>query len=287
MKWIVLFAVMVLSHPSMAQYQYFRSRIECTTASKEEIAQGYAHLQEVMNTMKQENKLFGYNSWKNEKEKSTFVSFNILAESESAFKQIVNEWISRSKDKSMENFWKGCPHRLDSSFNKSQLLFPVIKNQGAAVTVVPLIDEVADPKIDYKIVYDFTAIPQIGETKKMDSSAVNWGLEEVGRQFNLHAAAGIPKEKIKMTLVIHASGSRSFLNNEEYQKRYKRDNPNLQLIKQLTDAGVKIVQCGQSATWMGLKKEMFVPEVKIAMSAKTAISQLQMKGYALLKMTND
>lgn len=287
MKSLVLIAVLVLSHPSIAQYQYFRSRIECTNASKEEVAAGYAHLQEVMNTMKQENKLFGYNSWKNEKEKSTFLAFNILAENESIFKAIVNEWISRSKDKSMDSFWKGCPHRIDSSFNKSPLLFPIIKDPGSPVTVVPVIDEGTDPKIDYKIVYDFTAIPQIDETEKMDSSKVNWGLEEVGRQFNLHAAAGIPKEKIKMTLVIHALGSRSFLSNEKYQKRYKPDNPNLSLIKQLTDAGVKIVQCGQSATWMGLKKEMFIPEVKIAISAKTAISQLQMKGYALLKMTND
>ncbi len=287
MKYYLIALATMLPSFSFSQYQSYRSKLECTTATKEEISYGYARLQEMMEILIREKKLFGYYAEKSEKGKSTFLTFNVLAEDEAKFKNIVNEWISRSKGNLMDSFWKGCPGRVDSLANNTKLIFPAIKNPGAPVAVVPIVDEKLDPTLDYKIVYDFTAFSKLGEKDKMDSSKVNWGLEEAARHFNLHVAAGVPKEKVKMTLVIHAAGSRSFFTNEEYQKRYKRDNPNLGLINELTNAGVRIVQCGQSAVWMGFNKEMFIPQVKIAMSAKTAISAHQMQGYALLKMTND
>lgn len=288
MKLLLMTVIAVLPYLSgEAQYLYYSSKIECVNASKDVVGEGRDELDNILSEMKREKKVFGYYVDRTEKGNSVFLSFDILAEDQNKFKSIVDEWIGRARGDAFQTFWKSCPNRKDTLVNKAKLMFPVIKDQGSPVAEVPVIDERPDPGMDYKIVYDFTAIPKLADTEKMDSSKVNWGLEEVGRHFNLHAAAGIPKEKIKMIVVIHALGSKSFFNNEEYQKRYKRDNPNLYLINELTKAGVKIVQCGQSAVWMGLKKEMFIPEVKIAMSAKTAISTYQMKGYALLKMNND
>lgn len=287
MKLLFLFSLLVCWLTTEAQYSYFRSTIDCTTASKEDVAAGYAQLQTSMEAMKREGKVFGFYPEKKEKNKSTQLSFEVLAEDESQFKSIIAEWMDRNKTKSMEGFWKDCPGRKDTLVNKTKLLFPVIKDAGSPVAVVPIIEEKPDPAQKYNIVIDFTAFTALGETEKMDSSAVNWGLEEVGRIYNLHVAAGIPKENLSIVLAVHAQASKTFFTNAAYQKKFKRDNPNLPIIRALTDAGVKLMQCGQSATWMGFHRDMLVPELKMAMSAKTVITSHQMKGYALMNVKND
>jgi intracellular sulfur oxidation DsrE/DsrF family protein len=40
-------------------------------------------------------------------------------------------------------------------------------------------------------------------------------------------------------------------------------------------------------TWMGYKKEDLLPEVKVAISAQTVLSQYQSEGYAWKRMGND
>jgi intracellular sulfur oxidation DsrE/DsrF family protein len=72
------------------------------------------------------------------------------------------------------------------------------------------------------------------------------------------------------------------MNNEEYKKKYKTDNPNLDLFKALSDAGVKIFVCGQSLIARDINKDKMVPQVKIASSMLTTMTTYQLKGYAML-----
>jgi len=53
------------------------------------------------------------------------------------------------------------------------------------------------------------------------------------------------------------------------------------LIKALTGKGVRIIVCGQSATYYDIENEDLLPNVEMALSAMTAHALLQQDGYTL------
>jgi intracellular sulfur oxidation DsrE/DsrF family protein len=73
------------------------------------------------------------------------------------------------------------------------------------------------------------------------------------------------------------------MNSEQHFKKYKKENPNLQLFEELSKAGVKIFVCGQSLINRKVDRTKLVPEVKIATSMLTTLTTYQLRGYALLK----
>ncbi len=151
---------------------------------------------------------------------------------------------------------------------------PIIKDYGG-IFDIPYADEKVDPALDYKIAIE---VVRASENPK----EVNWALNNVARLLNLHAMAGVPKEKLQVVLAIHGGAAFTVMNNEEYKKKYKTDNPNLDLYKALEDAGVKIVVCGQSLIARDIDKDKMVPQVKIASSMLTTMTTYQLKGYAML-----
>ncbi|MEQ8303853.1 MAG: DsrE family protein [Cyclobacteriaceae bacterium] len=151
---------------------------------------------------------------------------------------------------------------------------PIIKDYGG-IFDIPYADEKIDPTLDYKIAIE---VVRASESPK----EVNWALNNVARLLNLHAMAGVPKEKLHVVLAIHGGAAFTVMNNEEYKKKYKTDNPNLDLYKALEEAGVKIVVCGQSLIARDIDKDKMVPQVKIASSMLTTMTTYQLKGYAML-----
>ncbi len=290
MKYLPLILVFLLasSHMTSAQFLWFESKYECSSKDQAVLDLGEQKLTAALDEMMKEGKVFNFDKDRASKDDKIIFSYYLLAEDEAKFKSIKNEWMKRAGDHSLKAFWQACPVKKDTLINKTKIMFPVIKDFSSPVAVVPVIDEMPDPKIDYNIVVDFTVFPTMkGNKEKMDSSRSNWGLGNVGRIYNLHVAAGIPKEKVKMVIAVHGAAARSFLSNEEYQKKYKRDNPNLSIIKELNNAGVKFLLCGQSVTWMGMTKAMLVPEAKLTLTAQTTLTSYQMKGFATLYMHND
>jgi intracellular sulfur oxidation DsrE/DsrF family protein len=273
------------------QYNLFETNLTCNKSQKELILQGHEKIKGILGKMRSEGMLVTFAVSQELQKESISVSYSIAAESEAKFKEVASEWKRRAEFSDADffkTFWKACPTRKDTLMNKIKVMYPLIKDFWAPVGVVDGIDELPDPKLDYKIVVDFTAIPTIGDSKsKMDSSAANWALSDIGRIYNLHIAAGIPKEKIHFVVAVHAFAARSFYKNEEYRKRYKIDNPNLSVIEELDKAGVKFLVCGQSLNWMGDKKEMLLPQAKVSLTAQTTLSSYQLKGYALKSMNND
>jgi len=53
------------------------------------------------------------------------------------------------------------------------------------------------------------------------------------------------------------------------------------LIKELTENGVEIYLCGQSAAYYGIEKKDLLPNVRMALSAMTAHAILQQKDYTV------
>jgi intracellular sulfur oxidation DsrE/DsrF family protein len=150
---------------------------------------------------------------------------------------------------------------------------PIIKDYG---TIYGL-DNVTlpDKTQEYKIVIDL-------KPSNDDYDKVSKGLINVARALNLHAEGGVPKEQLHVAVAIHYTATPIVLNNVGYQKKYGVNNPNLKLIKQLKDAGVEIYICGQSLVARKYAFEDVNPDVAIALSMLTVVTEKMMKGYSLL-----
>ena len=98
----------------------------------------------------------------------------------------------------------------------------------------------------------------------------------------MHANSGLKPEQLQVAITIHGGAWKDVMTNEAYKEKYGIDNPNLKLINQLTEAGVDIILCGQTAGARGLNKDNVNPQVKFALSAMTAILQYQNNGYRFL-----
>lgn len=161
--------------------------------------------------------------------------------------------------------------------------YPLIKGSiWSGVLPVENPAEVPDPSRDYKLVFKITA-----KNPDSISGEINRSIDEVIRILNLHVAAGIPPGKLFPVIVIQGAGIEAVMKNDAFRKNHSFDNPNLKVIKDLDKAGAKFITCGQSMSFQEIKKESLLPEVKVALSAKTALSSFELQGYVLYTIEPD
>jgi intracellular sulfur oxidation DsrE/DsrF family protein len=152
---------------------------------------------------------------------------------------------------------------------------PVIKSSGG-IFEIPYAEERPDPSLVYNIVVEVERASEKPDT-------INWALNNVARMINLHAVGGVPHKNMNVILAIHGGATYTVMNNDAYRMKYKVDNPNLKLYKELADAGVKIFVCGQSLIGRDVDRMKMVPEVKVSVSMLTVLTTYQMKGFAVLR----
>lgn len=153
--------------------------------------------------------------------------------------------------------------------------FPIVKGYGGIYEIADA-TELPDPTLEYKILVDLTSPAE-------DNKQISRWVDNVARMINLHGLAGVPKEKIKVKVVIHGGGVFTLLNDENYQKRFEANNPNLKVFEALKEAGVDVYVCGQSLIARNLKTSDLWADVTIAHSALTTITTYVPQGYVLLK----
>lgn len=151
---------------------------------------------------------------------------------------------------------------------------PGIKNFGG-IYPIPEAVELPDSSLNYKIVIDLYSADK--DPKEMAYSIYN-----VSRMINLHMQGGVPKEKLKIAGVIHGPATRVVMDNKSYQKKYKTDNPNIEIIKELKEFGVEFFVCGQSLKSRDIAVSEKIDEVKLSISALTVLTTYQLRGYSLL-----
>jgi intracellular sulfur oxidation DsrE/DsrF family protein len=117
--------------------------------------------------------------------------------------------------------------------------------------------------------------------------SVNEGFAEIGRIINLYIAAGIPKENLEIATVIHGKALNTNLKNDLYQKKFKTNNPNLDILKQFTALNAQLLACGQAEIFFHMTQDDLLPEVKTAFSAQIVLSSFQLKGYVLYNIQED
>ena len=148
---------------------------------------------------------------------------------------------------------------------------PVVDNYGP-VFAVPEGSFNLDPKRKYKILMDIGKGPD-------DPSVLNRNIESAARFLNMHSRNGIKPENLELAIVLHGSGIHAALKDEAYDDKFLVSNPSKDLVKSLSNAGVHIYICGQSAAFNGYSKEDLLPETVMAVSAMTVHVRLQQEGY--------
>ena len=152
---------------------------------------------------------------------------------------------------------------------------PAIKDFGK-VWSINNTDFKVDTTKTYKAVFDIMNSPE-------NVSQLNSSMETAARFLNMHAQNGIPLDQLKVALVVHNQASKDVITSDAYKIKYGVENPNEALLNDLMDAGADIIFCGQSSVSRGFPKEELMPRVQLALSAMTALIQLQDENYRLIK----
>jgi intracellular sulfur oxidation DsrE/DsrF family protein len=152
---------------------------------------------------------------------------------------------------------------------------PLVKGFGA-VYDVPFAVEKPNPDFNYKILVDVNSASEKPEL-------INENLETVAKVLNLHILGGVPEKNLQVVLVVHGAAAFNLMNNLAYKQKFSVDNPNLPLIEALGKAGVKIFVCGQTIFKRNIDYHQLAPEVIVAFSAITTITNYSIKGFTVLK----
>lgn len=167
---------------------------------------------------------------------------------------------------------------LSSSYTFSQHYGPgnVIPEYGKTF-------EIQSPEFETNTNGTFKALIDID--RQFDNASPNRLIETAARFLNMHEKAGVPVENMELALVVHGGAVFDLLEDEHYSQKYPgvKNNPNLPLIKKLVENGVQIIVCGQSAAHHQVTREKATNQVKFALSAMTALVQLQNDEYQLIK----
>ena len=130
-----------------------------------------------------------------------------------------------------------------------------------------------DPATEYKVVFDFV----MNDDSLDDPYPM---LPLVARYVNTLANMGVPKENRKISIVMHRGSGLIGLNNDEFRARHEgKDNPNIELINQLHDAGVTFHLCGQGMITRGPEKSDLLDEIQVDYWALTTLIELGRQGY--------
>jgi intracellular sulfur oxidation DsrE/DsrF family protein len=160
----------------------------------------------------------------------------------------------------------------EQNSNAEEMQFPLIKKYGG---VFP-IDGLAEPPLaGMKVVFDVTTEAEPGQLNK--------GLEVVARFLNLAAAAGVSMKSLRVEVVVHGKALVCFMNQKVYAgKNGGKVNPNEDLIKSLSEAGVPIMACSQAVRRNQFAMSDLHDLVKPVSSAMIVSIDRQQKGWAVL-----
>ena len=160
---------------------------------------------------------------------------------------------------------------------------PTHAEEGAALllpdmrtaTDIPNAHELPDPKTNYKVVFSVNRDPE-------SPDEVNPMFNAIAVYMNTLGQHGVPPEHRNIIAMIHhrTEGFDIVMSNEAYKERHGRDNPNIEIIRKLTQAGVDIRLCGQGLVGREIDTKDVNPDIQIDLWAMTSIVNLVMDGYA-------
>ncbi len=156
--------------------------------------------------------------------------------------------------------------------DQSTLVFPRIQGAGG-IAVLPKAPY--QPKSGTRVVFDIAVASKPAELNK--------GLERIARLINLHAGHGVPENGLQIVAVLHGNSIDAALSDHAYKLRTGvAENPNLPLLRQLKESGVKLYVCGQSLAQKQYSHEEVTAPLEVAVSAMLVNVQSQADGFAVM-----
>jgi len=145
----------------------------------------------------------------------------------------------------------------------------------SVATDIPNAYELPDPNMNYKVVFSVNRDPENPDDVNPMFNAIATYLNTLGKH-------GVPPENRNIVAMIHhrTEGFDIVMSNEAYKKRHGRDNPNIEIIHKLKQAGVDIRLCGQGLIGREIDAKDVNPDIQIDLWAMTSIINLEMEGYA-------
>ena len=131
-----------------------------------------------------------------------------------------------------------------------------------------------DVKRTYKLLFNID-----NDTEK---EGVNMRLRKIARELNLLKAAGVPDKNVRVVAVVHGKAIAISLTDKAYEKRYQKKNPNIELVKALDKAGVKLYLCGQTIAGMKIEQDELNSSWEVTLSALLTIPILESEGYLIV-----
>lgn len=151
-----------------------------------------------------------------------------------------------------------------------------------AGTVFPDFGKIATIDADFEIPKRAKFKILFDTAKGAEAGDINRTLNSAARFINMHAEAGVAEKNMKVAIVFHGKGSFDLTNDDYYGEKFEGSkNANAGLIKALTDKGIRVILCGQTAAYYDISKTDLLPGVEMALSAMTAHALLQQQGYTL------
>ncbi|HTV77364.1 MAG TPA: DsrE family protein [Steroidobacteraceae bacterium] len=132
-----------------------------------------------------------------------------------------------------------------------------------------------EPAHVYKTVID-------GESAAPKPAQLLPALNRASLILNALTVAHVARDHQKLVIVFHGPAVDGLLRNEGYRARFGVDNPNLKVLRQLSDAGAVLYVCGQYMAGRKLGIESLAPEIKLATAASIVLVTYQNDGYAVL-----
>ena len=168
------------------------------------------------------------------------------------------------------------PAAAATASSTTTLMYPLIPKFGG---VYPLknVDAQPDPNAEFKIVVDVTST---GAEQGQPYAS----LERLARLVNLLSYSGVPPERMHIVALLDRSAGVAAFTNATSRKYFKQDNPNLEILRALKKAGVKLLVCGQMLAEGGMTEKDIDPSVTVALSALTVPVFYEQQGYSYMQL---
>jgi intracellular sulfur oxidation DsrE/DsrF family protein len=148
--------------------------------------------------------------------------------------------------------------------------------------IFPDFGKVASVDSDFKIPKRAKFKVLFDTAKGAEAGDINRTLNSAARFMNMHAEAGVAEKNMTAAIVFHGKASFDLTNDSFYGEKFAgAKNANAAIIKALTDNGIRVILCGQTAAYYDVSNADLLPGVEMALSAMTAHALLQQEGYTL------